>query len=54
MKKTFLHPGRQLGPELLATGKLRGFYGIFGDQDRYHVMLIAEMPGNAEYNDTQL
>jgi uncharacterized protein with GYD domain len=30
-------------------GKLHGFYGIFGDQDGYHVMLIAEMPGNAEY-----
>ena len=30
-------------------GKLHGFYGIFGDHDGYHVMLIAEMPGNAEY-----
>ena len=30
-------------------GKLHGFYGIFGDPQGYHVMLIAEMPGNAEY-----
>jgi len=30
-------------------GKMHGFYGIFGDPEGYHVMLIAEMPGNAEY-----
>ena len=30
-------------------GKMHGFYGIFGDVEGYHVMLIAEMPGNAEY-----
>ncbi len=30
-----------------AGGKLHGFYGMFG-QD-YHVAIIAETPGNAEY-----
>ena len=30
-----------------AGGKLLGFYGMFG-QD-YNVLVIAEMPGNAEY-----
>jgi len=30
-----------------AGGKLLGFYGMFG-QD-YHVALITDMPGNAEY-----
>jgi uncharacterized protein with GYD domain len=30
-----------------AGGKLLGFYGMFG-QD-YHVALIVDMPGNAEY-----
>ena len=30
-----------------AGGKLLGFYGMFG-QD-YHVALILDMPGNAEY-----
>ena len=32
-----------------AGGKLLGFYGIFGDHDGYHVMIIVDMPGNAEY-----
>ena len=32
-----------------AGGKLHGFYGIFGDNDGYHVMVIVEMPGNAHY-----
>ncbi len=30
-------------------GKLHGFYGIFGDPDGFHAMLIAEAPSNAEY-----
>jgi len=30
-------------------GDLKGFYGIFGDPDGFHVMAIAEMPGNAQY-----
>ncbi|MEX0343951.1 MAG: GYD domain-containing protein [Rhizobiaceae bacterium] len=30
-------------------GKLHGFYGIFGDPEGFHVMLIAETPSNAEY-----
>ena len=30
-------------------GKLHGFYGIYGDPEGYHVMLIADMPGNGEY-----
>ncbi len=30
-------------------GKVHGFYGIFGDPNGYHVMLIADMPGNAQY-----
>jgi uncharacterized protein with GYD domain len=30
-------------------GKLNGFYGIFGDPDGFHIMVIAEMPGNAQY-----
>ena len=30
-------------------GSLHGFYGIFGDPNGYHVMLIAEMPGNPQY-----
>ncbi len=32
-----------------AGGKLHGFYGMFGDPDGFHVMLIAEAPSNAEY-----
>ncbi len=28
---------------------MHGYYGIFGDPDRFHVMLIAEMLGNAQY-----
>ncbi len=30
-------------------GTLHGFYGIFGDPNGYQIMLIAEMPGNAQY-----
>lgn len=30
-------------------GKLHGFYGMFGDPDGFHVMMICEMPSNAEY-----
>jgi uncharacterized protein with GYD domain len=30
-------------------GELKGFYGIFGDPEGFHVMIIAEMPGNAQY-----
>lgn len=30
-------------------GKLHGFYGMFGDPDGFHVMMIAETPSNAEY-----
>ncbi len=30
-------------------GKLHGFYGMFGDPDGFHVMMIAEAPSNAEY-----
>ena len=30
-------------------GKLEGYYGIFGDPEGFHVMVIAEMPGNAQY-----
>ena len=30
-----------------AGGKLLGFYGMFGQE--YHVALIVDMPGNAEY-----
>ena len=30
-------------------GKLHGFYGIYGDRDGYHLMVIIETPSNAEY-----
>ncbi|MEJ6501429.1 MAG: GYD domain-containing protein [Rhodobacterales bacterium] len=30
-------------------GKLHGFYGIFGDPDGFHVMLIGETPSTTEY-----
>ncbi len=30
-------------------GKLHGFYGMFGDPDGFHAMVIAETPSNAEY-----
>lgn len=30
-------------------GEMHGFYGIFGDPDGFHIMLIADLPGNSEY-----
>jgi uncharacterized protein with GYD domain len=30
-------------------GKLPGFYGILGDPDGFHTMIIAETPNNTEY-----
>ena len=35
-------------------GKLHGFYGIFGDPDGFHAMIIAETPSNTEYLATVL